>query len=213
MVFGRLNPLARALALVWLSTGLFGFQTQGIPRETYLVRLSEPSVLERLLEDRENGRLRSVRRGLKSTRARDYRSAVEASQGRLMGALDPGVRVLSQKSVLLNLLVVECSEDAAELLASLAGVQAVYPNRKLYPLLDIAPRQIGAGAAWDLVGDPDSAGEGVRIGSIDSGIAEEHPMFTGEGFEAPESFPRGGPGEREFQGHCREELCPPGTGL
>ena len=192
MLFKRLNLATRVLVLVGLSTGLLGFQAQETPRdETYLVRLTEPSVLERLLADRGNGRILSVRRGLKSTRAQDYRSAVEASQSSLIGALDPGVRVLSRQSILLNLLVVECSEEAAQQLQLLADVQAVYPNRKLYPLLDVAPRQIGAGAAWDLVGDPDSAGAGVRIGIIDSGIAEEHPMFDGEGFEAPEGFPKG----------------------
>ena len=192
MLFKRLNLATRVLVLVGLSTGLLGFQTQETPRdETYLVRLTEPSVLERLLADRASGRLLSVRRGLKSTRAQDYRSAVEASQSRLIGALDPGVRVLSRKSILLNLLVVECSEEAAQQLQLLADVQAVYPNRKLYPLLDVAPRQIGAGAAWDLVGDPDSAGAGVRIGIIDSGIAAKHPMFDGEGFEAPQGFPKG----------------------
>ena len=191
MLFKKLNLPIRVLLLVGLSTGLFGFQTQETPRKTYLVRLTEPSVLERLLADRGNGRILAVRRGLKSTRAQDYRSAVEASQTRLVGTLDPGVRVLSRKSILLNLLVVECSEEAAAQLQLLADVQAVYPNRKLYPLLDVVPRQIGAGAAWDLVGDPDSAGAGVRIGIIDSGIAEEHPMFDGEGFEAPEGFPKG----------------------
>ena len=192
MLFKRLNLATRVLVLVGLSTGLLGFQTQETPRdETYLVRLTEPSVLERLLADRGNGRILSVRRGLKSTRAQDYRSAVEASQSRLIGALDPGVRVLSRKSILLNLLVVECSEEAAQQLQLLADVQAVYPNRKLYSLLDVAPRQIGAGAAWDLVGDPDSAGAGVRIGIIDSGIAAKHPMFDGEGFEAPQGFPKG----------------------
>ena len=191
MLFKRLNLATRVLVLVGLSTGLLGFQTQETPRETYLVRLTEPSVLERLLADRASGRLLSVRRGLKSTRAQDYRSVVEASQSRLIGILDPGVRVLSRKSILLNFLVVECSKEAAEQLQLLADVQAVYPNRKLYPMLDVAPRQIGAGAAWDLVGDPDSAGAGVRIGIIDTGIAEEHPMFDGEGFEAPEGFPNG----------------------
>ena len=191
MLFKRLNLATRVLVLVGLSTGLLGFQTEETPRETYLVRLTEPSVLERLLADRGNGRILSVRRGLKSTRSQDYRSAVEASQSRLIGTLDPGVRVLSRKSILLNLLVVECSEEAAEQLQLLADVQGVYPNRKLYPMLDVAPRQIGAGAAWDLVGDPDSAGAGVRIGIIDTGIAAKHPMFDGEGFEAPEGFPKG----------------------
>ncbi len=191
MLSKRFNLAIRVLVLVGLSTGLLGSQTQETPRKTYLVRLTEPSVLERLLADRASGRLRSVRRGLKSTRARDYGSAVEASQSRLIGTLDPGVRVLSRKSILLNLLVVECSKEAAGQLQLLADVQTVYPNRKLYPLLHVAPRQIGAGAAWDLVGDPDSAGAGIRIGIIDSGIAEEHPMFDGEGFEAPQGFPKG----------------------
>ena len=128
MLFKGLNLPTRVLVLVGLSTGLFGFQTQETPRKPYLVRLTEPSVLQRLLADRRNGRILSVRRGLKSTRVQDYRSAVEASQTRLIGALDPGVRVFPRKSILLNLLVVECSEEAAE-----RGMKGPAHSRSMFP--------------------------------------------------------------------------------
>ena len=48
---------------------------------------------------------------------------------------------------------------------------------------------IKAPEAWTLVGGRDTAGAGVKVAVIDSGIVPEHPMFDGSNFEAPEGLP------------------------
>ena len=48
---------------------------------------------------------------------------------------------------------------------------------------------IKAPEAWEIVGGRTSAGQGVRVAVIDSGIEPKHVMFSGRNFEAPTDLP------------------------
>jgi subtilisin family serine protease len=52
---------------------------------------------------------------------------------------------------------------------------------------------IGAPAVWNLVGGAASAGKGVKIAIIDTGIDISNPLFADAGFTAPSGFPIGDP--------------------
>ncbi len=74
-------------------------------------------------------------------------------------------------------------------LRALDGVRDVLPTATYAPRETAGPQQIGAPALW---GDTlTTAGQGVKIGIIDSGIDPEHPYFDPAGYAMPAGFPKG----------------------
>jgi subtilisin family serine protease len=80
------------------------------------------------------------------------------------------------------------SEQVARL-RMLSGVRDVLPAGTYEPQLTSSPRQIGAPALWGQT--LDTAGQGTKIGIIDSGIDPEHPFFDPTGYAMPAGFPKG----------------------
>ena len=74
-------------------------------------------------------------------------------------------------------------------LGRLSGVRDVLPAATYTPQLDRSPQQIGAPALWGP--GLDTAGQGVKIGIIDSGIDPDHPFFAPAGYTMPAGFPKG----------------------
>ncbi|WP_052703573.1 S8 family serine peptidase [Microbacterium sp. SA39] len=77
-------------------------------------------------------------------------------------------------------------EQVDELRAS-KDVYAVYPDEIRHPVaqtstdfLGLGDDRKGRGGVWQQTGGVDKAGEGVVVGVIDTGIAPEHPSFTGK---------------------------------
>jgi subtilisin family serine protease len=76
-----------------------------------------------------------------------------------------------------------------ERLRTLPGVRDVLPAGSYAPQLNASPQQIGAPALWGQA--LDTAGQGTKIGIIDSGIDPSHPFFDGDGYAMPAGFPKG----------------------
>ena len=74
-------------------------------------------------------------------------------------------------------------------LRALPGVREVLPAGSYAPQLSATPQQIGAPALWGQ--GFDTAGQGVKIGIIDSGIDAGHPFFDPAGYAMPAGFPKG----------------------
>ena len=74
-------------------------------------------------------------------------------------------------------------------LRALPGVREVLPAGSYVPQLSATPQQIGAPALWGQ--GLDTAGQGVKIGIIDSGIDAGHPFFDPAGYAMPAGFPKG----------------------
>ena len=74
-------------------------------------------------------------------------------------------------------------------LRTLSGVRDVLPAGSYAPQLSATPQQIGAPALWGQ--GLDTAGQGVKIGIIDSGIDAGHPFFDPTGYAMPAGFPKG----------------------
>ncbi|MEE8348942.1 MAG: S8 family serine peptidase, partial [Acidobacteriota bacterium] len=185
-----------------LSHSLAAFQNPSPPGENpgdYLVLLTEPSVVEKIMEWTPEGSTQLRRTVLGSLDAVRYHRQIEDAQLRFLQTLSGGVsglergrlNVLGRRAYLLNMLVVRAPASEIEQLRELPEVRAVYPNRELHLLLDSAPFLVGAPFLWEAVGGVEQAGRGMKIAIIDSGINSDHPMFQGEGFTAPAGFPLG----------------------
>ncbi len=83
-------------------------------------------------------------------------------------------------------------ETVACLLA-VPGVRGVYPEAVFAPAAYESLGMIGAPELWQQLSGQASAGQGVRIAIVDSGIALSHPMFSAEGWSYPLGFPKGWP--------------------
>jgi subtilisin family serine protease len=74
-------------------------------------------------------------------------------------------------------------------LRGLPGVRDVLPAASYSPQLTSSPQQIGAPALWGQT--LDTAGQGMKIGIIDSGVDPAHPFFAPAGYAMPAGFPKG----------------------
>ena len=156
-------------------------------------------MVEKALEWSPEGSTELRRQILDGLEARRYQRQIEENQLRFLSSFlqDPltieagGLEVLDRRTYLLNMLLVRAPDSEVDRLRGLKEVQAVYANQKRYPLLDSAPFLIEAPVLWEALGGVGQAGQGMKIGIIDSGISQEHPMFSGEGLSAPVGFPLG----------------------
>lgn len=98
------------------------------------------------------------------------------------------LRINNEFDTLINGYAVQTSATKAEL-EKIPGVKAVYPNAKVKATLENALPIIKAQQSWSLVGGQSSAGEGIRIAIIDSGITPDHPMFDDTNMTAPTTLP------------------------
>ncbi len=79
-------------------------------------------------------------------------------------------------------------------LAGVNGVERIYLDELHQKLTDVGPEFINAQSVWAELGGQQSAGEGVVVGVIDTGIWPEHPSFSdpdpyGKTYDAPPGGP------------------------
>ena len=70
-------------------------------------------------------------------------------------------------------------------LLAVDGVVAVQADELAQPLTDATPEFIGATEAWSQISDSTTAGEGVIVGVLDTGIWPEHPSLADNGIDHP----------------------------
>ena len=118
------------------------------------------------------------------------RIAVEqrAFRHRLAAAL-PDARVGWSYRLVENGLAVSLRAGELPRLRSLPGVRSVFESGSYSPQLSTTPQEIGAPELWGP--DLDTAGRGVKIGIIDSGIDQGHEFFDPAGYSMPAGFQKG----------------------
>jgi len=84
--------------------------------------------------------------------------------------------------------------DDVATLAELDGVTGVYLDQLMQLDTEVSPQFIGAPTTWNALGGQGSAGEGVVVGILDSGIWPEHPSMSdpdplGKPYAAPPTTP------------------------
>jgi subtilisin family serine protease len=106
-----------------------------------------------------------------------------------LAQLVPSARLGWRYRIVANGYSVSLPTSQLSKLREVDGVRGVLPTATYTPREAAGPAQIGAPALWgDALG---SAGQGVKIGIIDSGIDPEHPYFDPAGYTMPSGFPKG----------------------
>ena len=121
-----------------------------------------------------------------------YFEAVARNQDELVRRLEravPGAQVRWRYQVVLDGLAVVAPSGSAGRIASLPGVDAVYPSVTYRRSLFRSPAVIGAPQIWGPT--LATAGDGMKIGIIDDGIEQTHPFFSPRSFTMPRGFPKG----------------------
>ena len=75
--------------------------------------------------------------------------------------------------------------NKAKDLLEIQGVSAVMYDNVAQPLTDASPAFIGADQVWPGIGGSTTAGEGVIVGVLDTGIWPEYPSFADPGIDHP----------------------------
>ncbi|UCF16186.1 MAG: S8 family serine peptidase, partial [Phycisphaerales bacterium] len=70
-------------------------------------------------------------------------------------------------------------------------VLSIVPNRRYDLSLTRSNNLMNAPLAWQLAGGQELAGQGIKIGIIDTGIDHTHVMFDDAEFELPQGYPLG----------------------
>ena len=97
----------------------------------------------------------------------------------------PGARVTSEYDVSLNAVAVQLNGVALATIAAASMVQSAEYNALYHPTLSESYKIINASDAWTAAGGRATAGAGIKIGDIDTGIDNTHPFFDPTGFSFP----------------------------
>ena len=103
----------------------------------------------------------------------------------------PSARVTGEYDVSLNAVAVQLNGTPLARIAAAPMVQSAEYNVLYHPNSQPKPHIIiRADAAWAAAGGRATAGAGIKIGDIDTGIDETHPFFDPTAFQYPEGFPK-----------------------
>ena len=126
----------------------------------------------------------------RSAAAELYRRQITTAQQAVRAAVGSRrVTVTGSADTVLNALFVHATPEQAANLKTVPGVKAVIRMRSAQPALNRAATLMNAPAAWTALGGQSSAGTGMKIGIIDSGIDQTHPAFQDPSLKAPTGFP------------------------
>jgi subtilisin family serine protease len=129
----------------------------------------------------------------KSTNVKSYRAQLSALRNDFKNWLQanaPKATVTSQYDISLNAVAVQLNGTSLETIAGAPMVQQVQYNALYYPDLSESYKIINASGAWVAAGGRSTAGAGIMIGDIDTGIDQSHPFFDPAGFSYPPGFPK-----------------------
>lgn len=142
-----------------------------------------------------------------STNSRRYRAHVRNVQDRFAQALEravPQARVSARYDLVYGGVAVQVPQSRIGKLADLPGVVSVQPDRLQQLNTSVSPQFMGAPNMWQKLGGQGSAGEGIVVGVLDTGIWPEHQSYAspdplGKAYAAPPP-PLSGSRQCEFGG-------------
>ena len=119
-----------------------------------------------------------------STTTKSERARLSAQRNQFkkwLQSVAPKAKVTSEFDISVNAVSVALNGTALSTLKGGPGVVSVSYEGTYRPLDDKDPDLsiINAISAWESIGGADSAGAGVKVGVIDSGIDQAHPCFDG----------------------------------
>ena len=129
----------------------------------------------------------------KSQGVRSYRAQLNQKRNefkRWLRANAPRAKVTGEYDVSLNAVAVQLNGTPLATIAAAPMVQSAEYNALYHPNLSESYKIINASGAWTAAGGRATAGAGIKIGDIDTGIDETHPFFDPTGFSYPAGFPK-----------------------
>src|SRR5436309_2244031 len=124
---------------------------------------------------------------------RSYRAQLAAKRNEFkqwLRANAARARVTSEYDVSLNAVAVQLNGTPLATIAAAPMVQSAEYNALYHPNLSESYKIINASDAWTAAGGRATAGAGIKIGDIDTGIDNTHPFFDPTGFSYPPGFPK-----------------------
>ena len=128
-----------------------------------------------------------------SNAVRSYRAQLNAGRNqfkRWLRTNAPAARVTSEYDISLNAVAVKLNGTSLATIAAAPMVQSAEYNVLYHPNLSQSHFIINADPAWAAAGGRATAGAGIKIGDIDTGIDNTHPFFDPTGFSYPPGFPK-----------------------
>src|SRR5947207_8656672 len=124
---------------------------------------------------------------------RSYRAQLNAKRNEFkqwLRANAPRARVTSEYDISLNAVAVQLNGASLATIAAAPMVQSAEYNALYHPNLSQSHFIVNADPAWAAAGGRATAGAGIMIGDIDTGIDNTHPFFDPTGFSYPTGFPK-----------------------
>ncbi len=128
-----------------------------------------------------------------SDAVRSYRAQLNAGRNQFKEWLRsnaPRAKVTNEYDITLNGVAVELNGTPLATIATAPMVERADYNLLYHPNLSESYKIINASDAWTAAGGRATAGAGIKIGDIDTGIDETHPFFDPTGFSYPPGFPK-----------------------
>src|SRR5215472_5129404 len=139
------------------------------------------------------------REALRSAAAATERGRIVALQQQVRKELAArNITVTGSVNTTLNALFVTAPESRIPEMNSIPGVLAVQPQRRFRLHLNEAIQLMNGPAAWNLVGGMGTAGDGIKIGIIDTGVEAANPAFQDPTLPLPPGYPFCTPGDCQF---------------
>ena len=160
-------------------------------RRDVIVVVSDPSVIEQVIQEEPEPRARRSR--LLSDDGERRAVVLRSRKARLAAAIrGTGADIVGSTEFVLNALLVRATPEQLEALRKLPGVEAALVAPEIRLFLDAAVPLVRAPEAWALLaGGEANAGRGIKIAIIDTGIDQTHPMFPPSGLPALSGYPKG----------------------
>jgi minor extracellular serine protease Vpr len=176
-----MNKLVRLTSVLWLlAAATLAAGQLGTGR--YAVILTDSPAAQQLA---------AAKPSVRATAALGIRRQIESRQTTLKQEISKlNVKVAGATQTVLNAVFVTATPAQAAQLRALSGVKSVTPLRRFRMRLDTAVELENVPAAWNRLGGVGSAGAGVKIAIIDSGIDQAHPGFQDASLTAPAGYPK-----------------------
>src|SRR5262245_2779394 len=124
----------------------------------------------------------------KSQAVRSYRAQLNQRRNdfkRWLRTNATSAKVTSEYDVSINAVAVQLNGTTLATSAAAPMLQSAEYNALYHPSLSESYKIINASGAWTAAGGRATAGAGIKIGDIDTGIDHNHPFFDPTGFSYP----------------------------
>ncbi|MDX2152116.1 MAG: S8 family serine peptidase [Bryobacteraceae bacterium] len=127
--------------------------------------------------------------GVHTAAALAYRGRLREDRDKIKAVIERYGTVLDFTDTVTHTLLVRLPDRHVPLVAAIAGVRRVVPVQTMKLFLDRAASVNRVTDAWNQTGH-ETAGSGIKIGVIDTGIDVDHAGFQDSSLQVPDGYPK-----------------------